>query len=474
MKKLLIIATTIISLLYGYQNSFAAIAAATVWECRTTGVSTNGGGYSSGGTDYSQQDAAQYSPTDLANLSASTTLTSAAAGFTSAMVGNVIYIASGTNFIAGYYQITAYTNTSTVAIDRTANATLDASAGVGYVGGATNHPDTISAKVVAGNTIYIAGGTYNEVGANTYVLNTAVAGGAGTPIKWIGYKSGTARTAATLTDRPLFDATGVTNGIVADVAGNIFYNLRTTGATAAGITVSSTDLFLNCQSYSNGTTGFTLSAGLLIGCESSLNTTIGFSLALGTQVWSCYSHDNTTTGLTSSGGLVQESISESNSSHGFSFSGLSDPGVYRNLIAYGNTGAAVDGVNSSVGASGITRSFINCIFATNGRYGFNTVTSTLYFNYNCYNGNGTAGLNGITGGANDTTADPLFTAPTANPPDFTVSSSSPVLGVGFPDANWAVNIGLATGAYKQNIGVDQDDNTAAGAGGGRGARFINN
>jgi hexulose-6-phosphate isomerase len=34
-----------------------AIAAATIWEVRTGGAETNGGGYSSGGTDYSQQTA---------------------------------------------------------------------------------------------------------------------------------------------------------------------------------------------------------------------------------------------------------------------------------------------------------------------------------------------------------------------------------------------------------------------------------
>ena len=46
-----------------------AIAATTVWEVRTGGAETNGGGYSSGGTDYSQQTAAQLSVTDGASIS---------------------------------------------------------------------------------------------------------------------------------------------------------------------------------------------------------------------------------------------------------------------------------------------------------------------------------------------------------------------------------------------------------------------
>jgi len=42
------------------------ISANCVWEIRTTGSNNNGGGYVGGGTDYSQQDAAQLSLTDLA------------------------------------------------------------------------------------------------------------------------------------------------------------------------------------------------------------------------------------------------------------------------------------------------------------------------------------------------------------------------------------------------------------------------
>ena len=37
-----------------------AIGASAVWEVRTTGAQTNGAFYTSGGTDYSQQAAAQY------------------------------------------------------------------------------------------------------------------------------------------------------------------------------------------------------------------------------------------------------------------------------------------------------------------------------------------------------------------------------------------------------------------------------
>ena len=41
-----------------------AIGATAVWEVRDSGLATNGGFYTSGGTDYSQQDAAKITKTD--------------------------------------------------------------------------------------------------------------------------------------------------------------------------------------------------------------------------------------------------------------------------------------------------------------------------------------------------------------------------------------------------------------------------
>ena len=132
-------------------------------------------------------------------------------------------------------------------------------------------------------------------------------------------------------------------------------------------------------------------------------------------------------------------------------------------IFYNNTGATSDGIQITQDA--IYRHFwFNNSSINNGRYGFNRVSSTdlvPVFDYNNYNGNGTAGLNNITAGANDTTGAPSFTD-IANG-DFTLSSSdTAVLGKGFPQ-DWT-SVGLI-GDYQWNIGVDQDDNTVAGGGG---------
>lgn len=92
-----------------------AISGYTDWDIRTGGSDTNGGGFNtnSAGTDYSQQTSAQLSLSDGV-CTGGTTLESTTGGFTAAMVGNVVYLSSG----PGWYEITGYTDTNTVTIDR--------------------------------------------------------------------------------------------------------------------------------------------------------------------------------------------------------------------------------------------------------------------------------------------------------------------------------------------------------------------
>lgn len=133
-----------------------ALSANTAWEVMTTGDALNGGGFNTGGTDFSQQTTAQLAPTDLATSGAGvTTLTSATGGFTEAMVGNVIQIASGTNFDVGFYEITARTDTNTVTLDHTPTAAGAGSGGVGKVGGALISFDALDGVAVAANRIWV-------------------------------------------------------------------------------------------------------------------------------------------------------------------------------------------------------------------------------------------------------------------------------------------------------------------------------
>ena len=143
------------------------IAYSTDWEIRTTGDYSNGGGFNreSGGTDYTQQDVAQLALTDCATSGVgSTTLTSATGGFTAAMVGNVINLSAGTNLTANWYEITAYTDTNTVTIDRAPDDGVGGVSGAtGKVGGAMSWfpPDgNDGGPVIHYNKFWVKHGTY--------------------------------------------------------------------------------------------------------------------------------------------------------------------------------------------------------------------------------------------------------------------------------------------------------------------------
>src|SRR5689334_2231881 len=120
------------------------IGATTVWRVRAGGADTNGAGYDSGiasaGTDYTQQDAAQLSLTDLvcqvSDDAGRLKIRSATGGFTSAMIGNALRVSAGTGWTTGYYFITAVSSTNLCTVDRSPAGGADRTGGTGAVGGA--------------------------------------------------------------------------------------------------------------------------------------------------------------------------------------------------------------------------------------------------------------------------------------------------------------------------------------------------
>ena len=127
MKKL-----SIIACLFTCQ-CFAALSGSTVLEIRTAGSDTNGGGFVTGtsGTDMSQFDnknatsctSCQSATVNISTTDAvtavSTTVTSATANFSAAIVGNIIYLQGGTGPVtAAWYQVTGFTNSTTITVDR--------------------------------------------------------------------------------------------------------------------------------------------------------------------------------------------------------------------------------------------------------------------------------------------------------------------------------------------------------------------
>jgi len=140
-----------------------AFNAATEWDVRTTGSDTNGGGFQVGatGTDFSQQDSAQVTYTDLViDGTTNTKVTSAAHPFDSTSPGNIINITSGTGFTVQRVQIVSVTG-STATCDKSLG-TLGSTGGNGKLGGSLAVPLTAMNLGVSTNTVWIKAGTYTQ------------------------------------------------------------------------------------------------------------------------------------------------------------------------------------------------------------------------------------------------------------------------------------------------------------------------
>jgi hypothetical protein len=437
-----------------------AISATAVWELRATGAANNGAGYDAGiagaTTDYSLQDAAQLTLTDLACVTGTATLTSVTGGFTDAMIGNAIAIDGGTNFTKGYYFITARTDTSTVTLDRTPVGGSNGSSGTGKVGGAATALKSsnldLAAALIGGNQVWIKNGTYS-----TFISasDTVASGTATALIKLDGYNS-TRGDNPTGTNRPLLQYSGTfgfTIGTNNQLA-NLIFSATRNGGTIFTATLNGTRAF-NCKFVNAGTAtsvACTVNGMTCIRCEFQAVNGNAISTSTATLV-GCYIHDSTN-GIVGTGAItVDNCIVDTCATAGIDISGGGPTSILNSTI-YGC------GTGITVGTTLNTR-LVNTIISgcTGGWASTNSSPGYLYNDFNCWNNGAGDGAN-LVKGANDITGDPLLNDPANG--DFTLRSTSPALGVGA--ANGAVT--GASGAYKWNIGADQDDNTAAGGGGG--------
>ena len=415
---------------------------ATAWEVRVTGADTNGGGYTNlvPGTsvDYSQQAAAQLSPTDLACAN-STTLTSAVGGFTASMQGNLIQIAGGTNFTAGFYQIVAYTNSNTVALDRNPTSGAAATLGTGAIGGALATPGKAFAAMLGSNICWIQQGVYSLPA----VLPALAGGGSGAPVCVFGYKAirgdgdGDANYGNCPTLRAVtgFPTTGGTSNLL-KLSGNYYLirnlildansiavgggyysgagihcdNVKVMGFTGVGVTFNSNFWASRCT-VAGGLAGSTAaflgngvaSAGqFLFGCVAQGNACPGFlANGPGVSVVRCLAIGNTGAG-----------------SHGIYLSNGSGAGqggtLLENTVA-GNGGDGIRLINTPLDQGQIRGNLI----ANNGGYGLHAMTSGTAYTDSDYNGfyNNTSGsyLN-VPAGAHDATAtaDPFVSSAGGN------------------------------------------------------------
>lgn len=404
--------------------SYAALGSATVWEVRpATGSNLNGGCYdatvASAGPDATLTGTALQSFTDLTAV-ASTTVTSVAALFTSAMVGNCLHVESGIG-TPGFLMITAFTNASTITVDRSVTIT----AGDGKVGGATaslggQTTTSLAASLVAGNTVYVKNEAWNEA------VSLTVSGTGGVPITVEGYNT-------TRGDAPI-GATRPTNARAAAgavgflVSGNHYQikNMIVSGAGTIGFSFTGIGLRgINLRATANGAAGFNITNTnvSIIACEADLNTTSGLVITnASVTVNYCTVHHNTTSGIAHSGAglnVLTNNLIHHNSSHGLAVTANASLVLLHNTFDCNTSAAscgaaAIDGINVASAIFLAAQTVVmNNIFSNNGRYGFNQVTAVqnnndMFIDYNDYFGNGTAARANVPTGAHDLALNPTY------------------------------------------------------------------
>lgn len=394
-----------------------SISANYVGEVRVAGNDTNGGGFITGasGTDYSQQNTKNSGGADSSTTDAvaagTTTITSATAAFGTTIVGNVIYLAGGTGSLtAGWYQVTARSNSTTITVDR------NVATGTGItmnIGGALLSPAIAAAILNANN----GGIIFLNYSASVYSITSAssnVAGGVITLPNTISSYLVGYNTTRTLTNtdtlRPTIQAnvasvSMITQGLNNGCANLILDGNNKTSINGFGETASS-NIIINCSGL-NFTNGFINSgalyaigctatgcssiapfgSGLMIGCEAFANSVTGFSV--NALCINCLSYNNT--GASSDG-----------------FFDLSRDQFLVNCVAYGNGG---NGFNSN----GTVSAFIGCIAENNGGWGFTNAPITIGCSaYNNTSGNFQASQNPLSIGNKSPTSSVFINAGTLN------------------------------------------------------------
>jgi hypothetical protein len=368
---------------------FGALPAALVWEVRATvGSNNNGGGFVAGatGTDFSQQDAAQYTFTNLASTSGTTNpcvVTSASHNFVAADVGNLLHVTAGTNWIANFFQIVSVA-ANAATLDRACGTAASISNGTFAVGGALASMATavLATGRVAGNKFFLKA-TGNYTVTASLALNTSqTPSSTAMPNRIIGYtttrtdKGRASIVLSTTAGVTVFNGTGITGWYLE----NLDINCATLG-TSTGVALGDNSLFINGKIRNCTTTLLTF-------------TNSNFENVLDSEFTGCTAACGAAVTMGGSTAMIARSWIHDNASPGLA--AIQRAQILFNVFS-NNTGASSDcisGVND--GANVFNNTFFNC-----GRDGIRITTDDLVDQINIRNNIFVNVVgNAITGGAN--------------------------------------------------------------------------
>ncbi len=259
--------------------------------------------------DYSQSAACitSTSVSDYVSVGSSTTLTSATAAFTPVMVGNGFHLnnaGTGGFGVVGWYEISSYTNATTVVTDRTTNNGTALANGQGKIGGALSLGSSDDAVWELGLSSASASARFFFQGGSsiTYTLGGIVSNSQGGnsvwPIIFEGY-------ASVRGDRP----TGSTRPTLAAGANTVVWgtnnirivSLAGTGTNGTGVWNSGgtgSGQYMQCKVFNTASASNSYAFRLAgadtsaIACEASSLRGYGFSFSEDkASIFGCYVHD---------------------------------------------------------------------------------------------------------------------------------------------------------------------------------------
>jgi hypothetical protein len=415
-----------------------AINAAVIWEIRTTGSNTNGGGFKLGatGVDYSQQAAAQWALTGVTTSGTGAVFLTSQAAAT--MVGNTCRVVSGTNFTVGWYEIISVSAGVSVTVDRNCCSGAGSN-GVINIGGAFKIGGSLDSDFFGTthktleNTVYIQSGTYTAGEAIQSASTILV----------VGYKTARGDN-PTGNDRPTINVSSYGFTTLASI---FIRNVIFTGTSAQMYYPGGQGTSVNCKFENTSTTANREAlrdiCSTFIGCEmvSTAGYAIGHSGAGAGQFLFCYIHDSSVGFYLF--GQIQLMVGCVIDTCGTGIDGTSfAPGTQFIQTSFNNTiYNCTNGIleNPAVGATQYGNiSFNNIISACGtGLNGTGTASVWDFLDYTVWNNTIDIAGSRYTKGSHDITNDPLMTSPATGV--FTIGSDSIAANAALDTSTYCLN-----------------------------------